>query len=57
LHFVDGDRGDDDLTADGIIVDDGGPGFSNVDVVHAAEPGESQGATGGCFIGTTLMAS
>ncbi|MBW1894805.1 MAG: hypothetical protein JRI91_14075 [Deltaproteobacteria bacterium] len=54
LHFVDGDRGDDDLTANGIIVDDGGPGFSNVDVVHAAEPGESQGATGGCFIGTTL---
>ena len=26
LHFLDGQRGDDFLTADGIIVDDGGPG-------------------------------
>ncbi|MBI3408200.1 MAG: right-handed parallel beta-helix repeat-containing protein [Planctomycetes bacterium] len=27
LHFVDGGRGDDDLTANGIIEDAGGPGF------------------------------
>jgi hypothetical protein len=27
LHFVDGLRGDDDLTADGIIIDQGGPGL------------------------------
>ena len=26
LHFIDGQRGDDDLTANGIIVDQGGPG-------------------------------
>ena len=26
LHFVDGQRGDDDLTANGVIVDQGGPG-------------------------------
>ena len=27
LHFVDGKRGDDDLTANGVIVDQGGPAF------------------------------
>jgi parallel beta-helix repeat protein len=30
LHFVDGDRGDDDLLANGIIVDSNGPGISSV---------------------------
>jgi uncharacterized repeat protein (TIGR01451 family) len=29
LHFVDGLRGDDDLTANGIIVDQGGPGIKD----------------------------
>ncbi len=29
LHFVDGQRGDDDLTANGSIVDQGGPGTGN----------------------------
>jgi len=52
LHFVDGDRGDDDLSANGKIVDDGGPGLSNVDVVNEAGSDESQGATGGCFVST-----
>src|SRR6185369_1923876 len=28
LHFVDGGRGDNDLTADGVITDPGGPGFA-----------------------------
>ena len=28
LHFVDGSRGDDDLAADGVIVDQGGPGVT-----------------------------
>ena len=28
LHFVDGQRGDDDLTSDGNVIDQGGPGFS-----------------------------
>ena len=27
LHFVDGLRGDDDLTTDGIVIDQGGPGI------------------------------
>ena len=27
LHFVDGQRGDDDLTANGVVTDQGGPGF------------------------------
>lgn len=26
LHFIDGQRGDDDITANGIIIDQGGPG-------------------------------
>ena len=29
LHFIDGVRGDEDLTANGIIVDAGGPGFAD----------------------------
>ncbi len=29
LHFVDGQRGDDDLTANGTIVDQGGPGITS----------------------------
>ena len=31
LHFVDGLRGDDDLTVDGIIIDQGGPGLKQED--------------------------
>jgi uncharacterized repeat protein (TIGR02543 family) len=38
LYFVDGERGDDDLEANGVIVDDGGPGSEKV--------------RAGCFIGT-----
>ena len=45
LHFVDGDRGDDDLdNTNGIIVDVGGPG-----VMAAAG---TTGGGGGCFIDT-----
>ena len=46
MHFVDGERGDDDLTADGIIVDQSGPG--------SITPNSSDGSSGGsgCFIGT-----
>jgi len=54
LHFVDGERGDDDLTANGTIIDDGGPGFSNADTPLEAE-GEAEtepsGSSGECFIG------
>jgi len=53
LHFIDGRRGDDDLTANGIIDDDGGPGFTASISIHGESSGESQGATGGCFIGTS----
>ena len=32
LHFVDGQRGDDDLTPDGKIIDQGGPGSPPIPV-------------------------
>lgn len=48
LHFVDGERGDDDLEANGSIVDDGGP---------KSEERESAGGSGGggCFVGTLTL--
>ena len=46
LHFVDGERGDDDLTADGDIEDAGGPGFAD------AMKADDGGGSGGCFITT-----
>jgi hypothetical protein len=46
LHFVDGQRGDDVLTPDGLVIDVGGPGFENT--VAADTSGSSGG--GGCFI-------
>ena len=58
LHFEDGKRGDDDLIANGIIVDVGGPatliksseGESTVSV-------SSGGGGGGCFIATAAYGS
>ncbi len=47
LHFVDGNEGDDDLTADGTIIDAGGP---MLDTGDSDEYGPLGG--GGCFIGT-----
>jgi len=47
LHFVDGERGDDDLSADGTIIDVGGAGVS----VSAGDGG------GGCFIATSAYGS
>ena len=44
LHFVDGQRGDDDLTSDGIVIDQGGPGFSGDDYAD-------------CFIATAAHGS
>jgi List-Bact-rpt repeat protein/Big-like domain-containing protein len=61
LHFVDSMRGDDDLTANGTIIDIGGPGISpSLDaagsdgslVVSSAE-----GGGGGCFIATAAFGS
>ena len=49
LHFIDGKRGDDILTQDGMIVDQGGPG-----VLHSSDDPSPSGGTegGGCFIST-----
>ena len=41
LHFVDGARGDDDLTADGVIVDDGGPSFGECARQYVLAPGQT----------------
>ena len=38
LHFVDGGRGDADLTANGVIVDPGAPGFSASRQLQPAQP-------------------
>ena len=48
LHFVDGERGDDILMQDGMIVDQGGPGVSvsNSDGVSTS----GGGGGGGCFV-------
>ena len=37
LHFVDGQRGDDDLTANGIIADQGAPGFINLLIIYVSK--------------------
>jgi len=44
IYFIDGQRGDDDLDVNGIIIDQGGPAF--------AEGGSGGGGGGGCFIET-----
>jgi hypothetical protein len=48
LHFVDGQRGDDDLTANGTIVDQGGPGTTSTSSTSSSSGG------GGCFIATAV---
>jgi hypothetical protein len=49
LHFVDGKRGDSDLTANGTIVDPGGP---SIDTVVITPTSGDSGGGGGCFIGS-----
>ena len=49
LHFVDGNLGDDDLTANGIIIDQGGPGITGVSTPAAL--GKD------CFIATAAFGS
>jgi len=51
LHFVDGQRGDDDLTANGTIVDQGGPGVTSTSTTSSSSGG------GGCFIATAAYGS
>jgi hypothetical protein len=52
LHFVDGKRGDSDLTADGVITDPGTP------AIRASNTGESSGggSGGGCSINNSSAA-
>ena len=47
LHFVDGQRGDDNPVLDGRIIDQGEPGVS----VSNSNGSSSSGGGGGCFIG------
>jgi hypothetical protein len=51
LHFVDGQRGDDDLSANGTIVDQGGPGTTSTSTTSSSSGG------GGCFIATAASGS
>ena len=48
LHFVDAKRGDDILTQDGSIIDQGGPGFTTIPTPTPAPSVDDGG--GGCFI-------
>jgi len=52
LHFVDGKRGDDDLTDNGIIVDIGGPGVKAINLPEFdSKLDEGGGDSYGCFVG------
>ncbi len=61
LHFVDSMRGDDDLTANGTIIDIGGPGISpNLDGAGSGDSlvvSSPEGGGGGCFIATAAYGS
>jgi hypothetical protein len=65
LHFVDGQLGDDDLTANGTILDVGGPGVVDSGSGDSTSGGPSSGGSGrsggstggvigGCFV--TILA-
>lgn len=56
LHFVDSIRGDDDLTANGIIVDVGGPGVYGSSANGSFIPVDC-GTGSGCFIATAAYGS
>ena len=52
LHFVDGMRGDDDLTENGIIIDIGGPGIkSTIPTGSDSNPFDGGDDSYGCFLG------
>ena len=59
LHFVDGQRGDDDLEANGSVTDIGGPGVTIVNPSGGAsnppQSADSSAGGGGCFIGLLRM--
>ncbi len=54
LHFVDGERGDDVMTQDGLVVDIGAPVFASEDENSGSVDSDSFGPAGGsgCFINT-----
>ena len=53
LHFVDGGRGDDDLAANGRVVDIGGPGLESAEsTTDSDSAGGGEDGNGGCFITT-----
>jgi hypothetical protein len=56
LHFIDRMRGDDDLTANGIVIDVGGPGVS-VSTGGGGGVTSGGGGGGGCFIATAAYGS
>ena len=58
LHFVDGKRGDDDLTENRIIVDIGGPGIkANISPEFDSKSDVGGGDSYGCFVGCLLEIS
>ena len=57
LHFVDGKRGDDDLTENGIIVDLGGPGVKAIIPPEFDSKSDGGGDSYGCFVGCLLQIS
>jgi hypothetical protein len=57
LHFQDGGLGDDDLSANGEITDDGGPATATVNTANQSGTGgggsgDTGGGSSGCFIST-----
>ena len=57
LHFVDGMRGDDDLTANGILVDVGAPAVTIKSSGGGTTVASDGGGGGGCFIATAAYGS
>ena len=54
LHFIDGKRGDDDLTENGIIADIGGPGVKAILPPEFDSGSDGGGDAYGCFVGCLL---
>jgi hypothetical protein len=57
LHFVDGKRGDDDLTENGIIIDLGGPGAKAIISPEFDSKSDDGGDSYGCFVECLLEIS
>jgi hypothetical protein len=57
LHFVDDERGDDDLLANGIVVDVGAPAAAVTSSDGGGTVAPDSGGGGGCFIATAAFGS